>query len=260
MLLRTRRPLGHVLVRVHVGIAGHGEPELARIEVPSGIEVVLGAGAEQDARPSLIWRIEHMRAAFEEADAMPRVVDGECREEDEPFVPLRDGDDVAHLVVRHRAFQDLQLQPRRLGQHHVPDHERHIKTTTDNHVEAAVLRAVRALDRDADARSERNLEVVEPRRVRAVPEPFGSPRRGRVVKARARGHPGLVDDGGVLLAIDVVAHSQRALALRVAGRPEVVHLARVPRRDLVREERLLPCVECAPRAGGAESLGDGRRG
>ena len=113
MLLRTRRPLGHVLVLHHVRLAGHGEPELAGIEVPTGVEVVLGAGAEQDARPSLIWRIEHVRAAFEEPDAMPRVVDRQRRHKDEPFVPLRDGDDVAHLEVIHAPLLHLQLQPRR---------------------------------------------------------------------------------------------------------------------------------------------------
>ena len=97
MLLRTRRPLGHVLVLHHVRLARHGEPELAGIEVPTGIEVVLGTGAEQDPRPSLIRRVEHMRAAFEKPDAMPRVVDGQRRHKDEPFVSLRDGDDVPHL-------------------------------------------------------------------------------------------------------------------------------------------------------------------
>ena len=60
-------PFGdHRLCVLHVRVSRDGQPELACVEVPAGIEVFFGARAQQYPWPGLVGRIEHVRAALEE--------------------------------------------------------------------------------------------------------------------------------------------------------------------------------------------------
>ena len=154
-------------------------------------------------------------------------------------MPLRDRDHVEDFQFFQPARKLLQLQARGVRQGDIADDQRNVEAAPHDDVKVAVLRGVGALDGYADARSKRDLEAVEPRRVRPVAHPFGAPRRGRVVEPRASGHPWLECDRCVLFAVDVVSHHQRPLALGVAGGPKVVHDAGVPSTNLVREQRLL---------------------
>ena len=145
-LLITCGPLGDGLVLHHERISRHREPELAGVEIPTRVKVVLRAGTKKNSRPCRIGRVEQVRASLKEANTCSRVVDGEGGHEDEALVALRHcafatnlskkirqqskaealvsltRDHIEHLQVFHPPRRvPLQLQPRRLGQRHPTD-------------------------------------------------------------------------------------------------------------------------------------------